>query len=101
VSGDEVFQFRVAPSRGASCTQGAWTDVTSGDGSFSFEPIPFEALRSEHVHVQVRVKPAFVPGYYRNVSGRTSGLHVGVSWWDRAPTDPSKWERVEVTPVVD
>jgi len=56
-----------------------------------------------HVHphgrkVQVRVKPDFIPGYYRP-KGR-SGVHYGVSWYTSEP-ELSRLERVEVTPVDD
>jgi len=104
MSGDEAFQFRVAPSRGASCIQGKWTDITSGDDSFSFIPSPMGS--SGRVHVQVRLKPAFESGYYRlRAVGREAG-HPHEAIWITDPknsmvTRPDMYERVEVTPVDD
>ena len=97
MSDDTVLQYRVAPEVGRSCQEGEWTDVCMDDGSFMFTPNPLLPEASpQMVHVQVRVKPSFVPGYYR----LKNSPQREVDWFMWRP-DPGSWERVEVTPVDD
>lgn len=67
-----------------------WTDIEEGE-AYRFNSMKWVIFRE---------KPAFEPGYYRQVLNAWGEIanHGFVQWWSTEP-DLSQWERVEVTDV--